>query len=162
MIGSMVAIAGLIAFMFWAGLQENDPTWRIMHRLILMSGLSYDNPFYHFAHGSDMRHLIGFGLLGFAASVVPGQLRRTIIIAILLSLTIGLEVAQEVFTVHRSLSLGDIFHSAVGLFAGLGVGRFLISSTALIGRAAARRLAAGTFTSRLIISVAQVAERLRR
>lgn len=122
-----VLVIACVGLVLWGALQEHDPFYAAMHHIVVFSGLPYSEPFFHFAHSAGMRHLVGFGVLGVAASIFPGRMLRAAAVAALLALTVGLEIAQELLTAERSMSLTDMFHSVVGLMAGFGAGTFLLT-----------------------------------
>lgn len=99
-------LAGLVAVIIWGGLVANDPL----------------QPF---IQSDKTRHIIGFGCLGFAASLHPrAQFRLAGVIGVA-GFGVALEVLQELFAPGRQMSFKDLFFSTVGTFAGFGVGAAL-------------------------------------
>jgi len=101
--GMLLALVGVIV---WGGLTPNDPL----------------QPFI----GSDKtRHILGFGCLGFAASLHPRNGFRLAGVICVALFGVALEVLQELFAPGRQMSLKDLFFSTVGTFSGFGVGTAL-------------------------------------
>lgn len=103
--------------------------------VIIWGGLTPNDPLQPFIASDKTRHILGFGCLGFAASLHPNNGFRLAGVICVALFGVGLEVLQELFAPGRQMSLKDLFFSTVGTFAGFGVG-----STLSLLIASARRL----------------------
>lgn len=93
--------------------------------VIVWGGLMPSDPLQPFIASDKTRHILGFGCLGFAASLHPRSGFRLAGVICVAFFGVALEVLQELFAPGRQMSLKDLFFSTVGTFAGFGVGTAL-------------------------------------
>lgn len=95
--------------------------------LILIGGLSRQDPFESIIPLDKTRHLLAFAALGLCAGLSPRRWLHILLIGSGIGLAGMLEWAQDVLTTTRTSSLGDFQASCLGLFAGAGAGSFLLN-----------------------------------
>lgn len=127
--GVQAAAGGWRAHIVWAGMLI------ALVALIIWGGLTANDPLQPFIASDKTRHILGFGCLGFAASLHPRSGFRLAGVICVALFGVGLEVLQELFAPGRQMSLKDLFFSTVGTFAGFGVGAALLLLTASARRA---------------------------
>lgn len=100
--------------------------------LILIGGLSSQDPLEGLIPVDKVRHLLAFTAFGLCAGLSPKRWLCVLLTCCGLGLAGSLEWAQGVLTTTRTPSLSDFSASCIGLFAGAGAGSFLLQLSGLI------------------------------
>jgi VanZ family protein len=96
-----------------------------MAGIMIWGAMQPDDPLSPWIHTDKMRHVVAFACLGLCAGLMPTPRWRLIGLAVVLAFALAVEAIQ-IPVPDRNADIYDLAASAIGAFAGFGIGAAIV------------------------------------